>query len=81
MYILNSECCISAPHQGKVQSYETDYNESVYFIDLQRQIKSIRRNLEITDKLQNVALGHNPLGCAHGVHALRQARWRPTHCP
>jgi hypothetical protein len=51
MYILNSGCSISAPRRGN-RCYETDYNDSVYFNELQRQIKSLRHNLACEEKLK-----------------------------
>jgi ryanodine receptor 2 len=47
LFILNSGCTISAAKKaGRSQSYEADYADSAYFNELQRQIRTIRVNLQ-----------------------------------
>jgi ryanodine receptor 2 len=45
LFILNSGCTISEK-RGRSQSYEADYADSAYFNELQRQIRTIRINLQ-----------------------------------
>jgi ryanodine receptor 2 len=52
MHILNSGCSISPPKYRGSGLYDMDYTESVYYNELQRQIKTIRHNLAHEFKLK-----------------------------